>query len=108
MKTLTIFDQNENGLFEALPKNVSAEVLRVSIGGIKTDFYKLVVSNGENSFLVGVFDNKETATENLLDLHETLKKAQHGKLNYDGWLPTDSDISALDLLEELEWISRKV
>ena len=107
MKPLTIFNQDGVGLFEALPQNVSAEVCRIVVGGVQTDFYKLVADNGKYSFLVGVFDDKETATQNLLDLHKVLKKAMKGKINFDGWSPTAGDVSACDLLEELEFAERR-
>lgn len=99
---LMILNQDGVGLFETLPENISAEVDRVIIGGVCTDFYKLTVSNGVYSFLVGIFNNKKLATKNLMSLHKTLKKARQGKYHYDGWQPNDCDLTALDLLEELE------
>ena len=106
-RPLTIFNQDDDGLFEALPQNISAEVHRVKIGKVQTDFYKLVAFNGKYSFLVGIFDDKETATKNLMDLHKVLKKAMKGKIDFDGWSPTAGDVSALDLLEELEFTERR-
>lgn len=102
MNTFTIFSQDSIGVFDAPPQNISAEVERIVVGAVRTDFYKLIANNGEYDFLVGVFDNRQDAEKNLKSLRKSLEKARRNKFKFDGWQPTDGEITALELLEEIE------
>lgn len=102
MKKFLVLNQDGIGIIDAPPQDISARVERVAVGAIRTDFYKLVADNGTYDFLVGIFDNKQDAEKNLKSLNTSLKKARRNKFKYDGWQPSNGEVSALELFEEIE------
>lgn len=107
MKKLLLLNQDSEPLFEVLPQNLTAKIERVIVGTIRTDFFKLDVSDGEYTFTAGLFLNKQDAERNLKALYSTLRKAKRGKYKFDGWQPTDAEISAIELLDELKYSARR-
>lgn len=107
MKKLLLLNQDSEPLFEVLPQNLTAKIERVIVGTIRTDFFKLDVSDSEYTFTAGLFLNKQDAERNLKALYSTLRKAKRGKYKFDGWQPTDAEISAIELLDELKYSARR-
>lgn len=109
METFAVFSQDEEPLIDALPQNISAEIVPLTVGALHTDYFKLVVSDGKYSFVAGLYRKHSEADKNLKSLMKAVKKARQGKSKFTGWqvaFPSDGEITALEILAELEYSAR--